>query len=111
MHLLQGKRPHGQRLRKTEKEKEKDAQQGKSTQKKTYPECGTCGKKNHPEERCWQVAGAHLKPKRTRPEDSTENKDFSIQRLRNLRPNRHHRAPNPHILMMSQKTNFATTPI
>ena len=59
---------------KLKKKKEKDAQQGKSTQKKTYPECGTCGKKNHPEERCWQVAGAHLKPKRTRPEDSTENK-------------------------------------
>ena len=56
------------------KKKEKDAQQGKSTQKKTYPECGTCGKKNHPEERCWQGAGAHLKPKRTRPEDSTDNK-------------------------------------
>ena len=59
---------------KLKKKKEKDAQQGKSTQKKTYPECGTCGKKNHPEERCWQGAGAHLKPKRTRPEDSTENK-------------------------------------
>ena len=59
---------------KQKKKKEKDAQQGKSTQKKTYPECGTCGKKNHPEERCWQGAGAHLKPKRTRPEDSTDNK-------------------------------------
>ena len=59
---------------KLKKKKEKDAQQGKSTQKKTYPECGTCGKKNHQEERCWQGAGAHLKPKRTRPEDSTENK-------------------------------------
>ena len=59
---------------KLKKKKEKDAQQGKSTQKKTYPECGTCGKKNHPEERCWQGAGAHLKPKHTRPEDSTENK-------------------------------------
>ena len=56
------------------KKKKKDAQQGKPTQKKTYPECGTCGKKNHPEERCWQGAGAHLKPKRTRPEDSTDNK-------------------------------------
>ena len=33
------------------RKKEKDAQQGKSTQKKTYSECGTCGKKNHPEER------------------------------------------------------------
>ena len=59
---------------KLKKKKEKDAQQGKSTQKKTYPECGTCGKKNHPEERCWQGAGAHLKPKRTRPEDSTDNR-------------------------------------
>ena len=58
---------------KMKKKKEKDAQ-GKSTQKKTYPECGICGKKNHPEERCWQGAGAHLKPKRTRPEDSTDNK-------------------------------------
>ena len=41
----------------------------------------------------------------------TQLKISPIQRLRNLRPNRHHRAPNPHILMMSQKTNFATTPI
>ena len=62
---------------KPKKKKEKDAQQGKSTQKKTYPECGTCGKKNHPEERCWQGAGAHLKPKRTRPEDSNDNKPNS----------------------------------
>ena len=56
------------------KKKEKDAKQGKSTQKKTYPECGTCGKKNHPEERCWQGAGAHLNPHRTRSEDSNDNK-------------------------------------
>ena len=33
-----------------------------------------CGKKNHPEERCWQGAGAHLKPKRTRSEDPSDNK-------------------------------------
>ena len=50
--------------------KEKEAQQGKPTQKKTYPKCRTCGKTNHPEERCWQGAGAHLKPKRTRSEDA-----------------------------------------
>ena len=59
---------------KLKKKKEKDAQQGKQTQKKTYPECGTCGKKNHPEERCWQGAGAHLKPKRTRPDDANDGK-------------------------------------
>ena len=57
--------------------KEKDAQQGKSTQKKFYPECGTCDKKNHPKERCWQGAGAHFKPKRIRSEDSNDNKPNS----------------------------------
>ena len=62
---------------KLKKKKEKDVQQGKQTQKKTYPECSTCGKKNHPEERCWQGAGAHLKPKRTRPDDSNDNKPNS----------------------------------
>ena len=39
--------------------KKKDAQNAKPTPKKTYPECGTCGKKNHPEERCWRGAGAY----------------------------------------------------
>ena len=62
---------------KLKKKKEKDAQQGKQTQRKTYPECGTCGKKNHPEERCWQGAGAHLKPKRTRPDDANDGKPNS----------------------------------
>ena len=36
--------------KKLKKKKEKDALQGKPTQKRVYPECGTCGKKNHPEE-------------------------------------------------------------
>ena len=94
---------------KLKKKKEKDAQHGKQTQKKTYPECGTCGKKNHPEERCWQGAGAHLKPKRTRSEDSNDKKPNS--KLKNLRTNRHHQTHNPHLPTMSQKTNFATTPI
>ena len=66
---------------KLKKKKEKDAQQGKPNHKKVYPECGTCGKKNHPEERCWQGAGAHLKPKRTRLEDSNDNNpDSNVQR-------------------------------
>ena len=34
-----------------------------------------------------------------------------IQRLRNLRTSKHHQTLNPHLLTMSQKTNFATTPI
>ena len=62
---------------KLKKKKEKDTQQGKSTQKKANPESGTCGKKNHPEKRCWQGAGAHFKPKRTKPEDSNDNKPNS----------------------------------
>ena len=42
---------------KLKKEKEKEnAQQGKPTQKKTFHKCGTCGKTNHPEERCWQAS-------------------------------------------------------
>ena len=94
---------------KLKKKKEKDAQQGKSTQKKTYPECGTCGKKNHPEERCWQGAGAHLKPKSTRPEDSTENKPNSKAQKPQTKPTSS--SSQFHTLMMSQKTNFATTPI
>ena len=74
MQLLQGKGPYCQGLRETqEQKKEKEAQKGKPTQKKTYPKCSTCGKTNHPEERCWQGAGAHLKPKRTRPEDASDN--------------------------------------
>ena len=71
---------------KLKKKKEKDAQQGKTTQKKTYPKCGTCGKTNHPEERCWQGAGAHLKLKRTRPEDSSDNDPDSKTLKSNYRP-------------------------
>ena len=71
---------------KLKKKKEKDAQQGKQTQKKTYPECGTCGKKNHPEERCWQGAGAHLKPKRTRPDDANDGKPTSKAQKQQNRP-------------------------
>ena len=71
---------------KLKKKKEKDAQQGKQTQKKTYPECGTCGKKNHPEERCWQGEGAHLKPKRTRPDDANDGKPTSKAQKPQNRP-------------------------
>ena len=67
---------------KLKKEKEKIAQQGKSTQKKVYPKSGTCGKTNHPEERCWQVAVAHLNPKHTRPKDPSDNDpDFKDSKL------------------------------
>ena len=71
---MQGKEPYGHRLQETQKEKEEGCpKRQQPTQKKTYIECGTCGKTDHPEERCWQGAGAHLKPKPTRPDDSSDN--------------------------------------
>ena len=39
----------------------------------TSPQCETCGKKNHPQERCWKGAGSHLRPKRTRHDEKTNN--------------------------------------
>ena len=54
---------------KLKKKKELEDKNGKKPQRPTYPECPTCGKKNHPAERCWKGAGAHLRPKRTQPED------------------------------------------
>ena len=62
---------------KLKKKKKKDAQKRKPTQKKVYPQCGTCGKKSQPKEECWQDAGAHLKPKRTRLEDPQYNSTSS----------------------------------
>ena len=46
---------------------------GKKPQRLTYPPCETCGKKNHPPERCWQGAGAHLRPQRTRQDEKTSD--------------------------------------
>ena len=60
-----------------EKKNKENAQQDKITQKKTYPKRGTCGKTNHPEARCWQGVGAHLKSKSTRPEASSDSNPAS----------------------------------
>ena len=57
---------------KLKKKKELEDKNGKKHQRPTYPECPTCGKKNHPAERCWKGAGAHLRPKRTRSEDKPD---------------------------------------
>ena len=94
---------------KLKKKKEKDAQRGIPAQNKTYPECGTCGKKNHPEERCWQGAGAHLKPKRTRSEDSNDNKPNSKAQKPQNKPTSSNSQPSSS--NDESKTNFATTPI
>ena len=42
---------------------------GQST-KKEYPKCPICDKTNHQAERCWKGAGAHLKPKNFKLENS-----------------------------------------
>ena len=71
------------------------------TEMKTYPECGTWGKTNHPEEQCWQGAGAHLKAKRNRPDDSSDNNPDSKAKNHNtisLRP-----ATSPHQKRTIQK--------
>ena len=58
---------------KLKKKKEMEDKDGKKPQRPTYPPCDTCGKKNHPTERCWQGAGAHLRPKRTQTEQNDRN--------------------------------------
>ena len=57
---------------KFKKTKEVEDKNGKKPQHPTYPEWPTCKKTNHPAERCWKGAGAHLRPKRTRTEDKAD---------------------------------------
>ena len=54
------------KLKRKEEQKRNDGQGAK----KEYPKCPTCDKTNHPAERCWKGAGAHLKPKNLKLEDS-----------------------------------------
>ena len=42
------------------KRKEEQKRNGGQDTKKEYPKCPTCDKTNHPAERCWKGAGAHL---------------------------------------------------
>ena len=94
---------------KLKKKKDKDAQQGKSTQKKTYPECGTVAKRTTRRKDVGKAPVHILNPNALCPR--TQLTISPTQKLRNLRTSKHHQAPNPHLPMMSQKTNFATTPI
>ena len=56
--------------RKLKRKDEQRRNDGQDT-KKGYPKCPTCDKTNHPAERCWKGAGAHLKPKNLKLEDIT----------------------------------------
>ena len=55
--------------RKLKRKEEQRRNDGQDT-KKEYPKSPTCDKTNHPAERCWKGAGAHLKPKNLKLEDS-----------------------------------------
>ena len=56
--------------RKLKRKEEQRRNEGQDT-KKEYPKCPTCDKTNHPAERCWKGAGAHLKPKNLKLADTT----------------------------------------
>ena len=96
---------------KLKKEKEKNAQQGKSTQKKVYPKCGSCGKTNHPEERCWQGKGQARISSPSAPDQRTRRTTILAPKPQNPITNQQHPVPNLHQARMIQKTSFATTPI
>ena len=64
------------------KRKEEQKRSGGQDTKKEYPKCPTCDKTNHPAERCWKGAGAHLKPKNlkldnTKTEETPMSQDDS----------------------------------
>ena len=56
--------------RKLKRKAEQRRNDGQDT-KKEYPKSPTCDKTNHPAERCWKGAGAHLKPKNLKMDDTT----------------------------------------
>ena len=62
--------------RKLKRKEEQRRNEGQDN-KKEYPKCPTCVKTNHPAERCWKGAGAHLKPKNLKLEDTTISTDQS----------------------------------
>ena len=57
------------KLKRKEEQKRNEVQDTK----KEYPKCPTCDKINHPAERCWKGAGAHLKPKNLKLEDAKQD--------------------------------------
>ena len=58
--------------RKLKRKEEQRRNDGQDT-KKEYPKCPICDRTNHPAERCWKGAGAHLKPKNLKLEDTKQD--------------------------------------
>ena len=72
---------------KLKKKERNGTKNGKKPQRPTYPECPTCSKTNHPEEKCWRGAGAHLRPKRNRQDSkNTEPSEDEDTRTKNEKP-------------------------
>ena len=87
MLILQGGRPFLEKLPKLKKKKELESKNGKKPQRPTYPECPTCNKTNHPAEKCWRGAGAHLRPKHIRKDSNdTEPPRDEDTRTENEKP-------------------------
>ena len=64
------------------KRKEEQRRNEREDTKKEHPKCPTCDKTNHPAERCWKGAGAHLKQKNlkldnSKTEETTKSQDDS----------------------------------
>ena len=69
---------------KLKKKKEMAGKNGKKPQLPTDPKCPTCSKTNHPAEKCWRGAGAHLRPKRNRQDSKdTEPSEDEDTRTKN----------------------------
>ena len=84
LQLLQRKVPYGQRLQETQEEKLERCPTRQTDPEKDLPQMQHLWQDQPPRrEICWQGAGAHLKSKRTRPEDSSDNDPDS-------------KAPKPH---------------
>ena len=94
---------------KLKKKKEKDAQQGKQTQKKTYRSVALVVKSTTRKKDAGKVLVRISNP--NAPDQMTPMTVSLLQRPRNRKIGQHLQTHNPHPLMMSQKTNFATTPI
>ena len=59
------------------KRKEEQKRNDRQNTKKEYPKCPICDKTNHPAEWCWKGAGAHLKHKNLKLEDSETDEAFT----------------------------------
>ena len=106
----QGKGPYGQGLRKIEKEdRERCPTRQTNAEKKHIRSVALVAKRTTRRKDVGKVPVHILNPNALGPK--TQLRISPTQRLRNLRTSKHHQALNPHLLTISQKNNFATTPI